>query len=229
MTHVVGGAPGSDAGAGGRWENLQRRWQGRARRWAEPEVVAASIMMAAVAVAGGAVSGSAVVVVLLSVVALSLHLAAVESGDLNLIWAATGLFVGFAVVVGSDLGDLSPVGWTVAGLSALAYNELVRLSHARRRQAEIDDGVYGHVGAGFALVVAVTVAAVVLAQTSASTGSGGRAWWWMPLISVVLLVTAVVLAVLPGWGATKPRPQAPWQPGERLPPPPLRRSRSDRM
>ena len=201
---------------------LRRRWQERMQRFATVEVIAGVLVMSTWAALATVGLGSLIIVVVVVAISVWLHLAAVETGGHSMMWLATGLVLGFIVMTsGAVFGGLEPVSYTVAAMTALIHNELIRLSHARRRQANIDEQIYVNAAVGIGLVAVAAVVGIGLAQPL--TRSTGRSWLWMPAASAVLIAVVAALMLVPG-RKTKASSRQRWRPGDRIPPQPLGRS-----
>ncbi len=197
----------------------RRRWLIRGQHFTKTEVVASSLIIATWAIGATVAAGWLPLVLMAVGIGLWVHLAAVETGSHIMMWLATALVLGFVVMAGVTLfTDLSAVSYSMAGVIALAHNELIRLNHARRRQALIDEEVYFRAGTGMGMVAVVTVGAIAVAEPISERD--GVTWWWMPLGIIILLATAVALAVLPARKAP-PSNRHRWRPGDRIPPQPL--------
>ncbi len=182
------------------------------------DVALGAILMIFWAATAGLSTGSWPGVGLLAVFSVGLHLAAVDSGRHLLAWAATGWILALIGVAGvRTIGDLSPVAYTVAGSSALGYNELVRLSYARRRRATVDAAIY--VQAALAIAIVATVAVITIALAQPVAAGGDRTWLWMPAAVGSILIVVAALLVVPTVRAPEAE-RSRWNPGERLPPQP---------
>jgi hypothetical protein len=195
------------------------RWRARAERLARPEVVVGAVIVAAWA--GLAVMATVASIPLAVAAALAmvwLHLASVETGNYTLSWVTTGLVVMLIVTGLSNLGDHrpSPLVYTAASCTALAHNELVRLSYARRRRGQVARSA--HLGAGLGIGLASVVALVGIGLAQALSRGVERSWWWMPAAVGVLVAVAVVMTVAPARRAPAAI-RVRWRPGDRLPPP----------
>lgn len=119
--------------------------------------------------------------------------------------------------------DVDDPPWAVmipVGLLLLMLFDLIRVSHARRRQAEVSNqllgpAILGSLGAGVLSVVSAVVVFVV------SQGGEGVSWLWTPVAMGVLLVLGVVFVVVPRLG-TSEADRRRWTPGESIPPGPRR-------
>lgn len=198
---------------------LRQRWRVRGDRFSVPEVIAGASIMASWALLATMATRWWVLILVAMAIGLWLHLAAVETGSHLMMWVATGLVLGFIVVADAALfRGLNAVSYCAAGVTAVIHNELIRLSHGRRRQAVVDVGVYQVVAMGLALVAVTTMAAMTVAQWLANGPE--RSWWWVPATAAALLVISGALTILPARNAP-PHSRDRWRPGDRIPPHPL--------
>jgi len=147
---------------------------------------------------------------------IGLHLVTVDSGSFSLLWIATGWVLLMIVVASrSVLGDVDPLWFTVAGVTALAYNELIRLGHARRRNARVDRSIAlsSAIGVGLAGLLAV----IGIGVSGPLAAVAGRSWLWMPLAVAVVAALAIAFVVGPTLGAPTAHKDR-WKPGDRIPP-----------
>lgn len=122
----------------------------------------------------------------------------------------------------SDVASDPP--WAVmipVGVLLLILFDLIRVSHARRRQAEVSNqllgpAILGSLGAGVLSVVSAVVVFVV------SEGGEGVSWLWTPVAIGVVLVLGVVFVVVPRLGSSEADRRR-WTPGESIPPGPRQR------
>ncbi|MEL7158401.1 MAG: hypothetical protein AAFN30_17630, partial [Actinomycetota bacterium] len=91
--------------------------------------------------------------------------------------------------------DVRPLSLTVGAITALAYNELLRLHHARRREAVIDEEVYAGSAIGLGVVALLSVVGVTLADRL--DDAGDRNWLWMAATVVLLMVAATLITMVP--------------------------------
>ena len=201
-----------------RWDHWQQRWRDRLARFAVVEVIVGALIVVLWAGLATFNTGSIPVVVMAVGVGLWIHLGAVESGNYAMAWLSTGLVLTYIVIALSSWArDFGPLSYAVASCTALAHNELVRASYARRRQAQIQPDVFVGSATGVALASLVAVVGIGLAeQMSRATG---RSWFWMPATAGTLLVLVVALTVLPARKVPRADRQR-WRPGDRMPPPP---------
>jgi len=191
-----------------------------ARLLGDPESVVATLIITVWTVLAGMSSGWIGVLVFTGIGWL-LHGVAVESGNHVALWGASAfLLVSILAASGLTFDDFPPVVLTAAGASALAHNELVRLNHARRRRATIDDSVFQ--ASGLAVTLSGLVAVVAVAMADALGRGPERPWTWMPVAVGALMLVGLALAVVPTRHASVGSRQR-WRPGERIPPQPLGR------
>lgn len=195
-----------------RYSEHRRNWQERLRRLSTIEFAVAGLTLCWQLLA---LWPWPYLLVLSIPASIALHVAAAENGNQLLLWTST-MTLALTVLVAANVVDGldRPVALTVGMLVVLAYNELLRLHHARRRWAEVEVEVYKGSGIGFAALVATSVAGLALIQVI--EGREGS-WLWMFGAVSSLLVTALLLTVVPGRIAPKGTGDR-WQPGERLPP-----------
>ncbi|MDH4363616.1 MAG: hypothetical protein OEY41_07785 [Acidimicrobiia bacterium] len=199
------------------------RWRTRLGRLETPEVLLGALITAGWA-AGAAVALTGVGLTATTVgaaagavtAALWLHLAAADTGHHSLSWMSTGVTV-LCVVLALARRDAGALLFAVGGVTALAHNELIRLSYTRRREAVVDRGVPRGAVIGLVAASALAVAGTGLAQ--AVSGGTGRSWLWMPATVGVLVLATMVLTVAPVRRAPVPS-RSRWRPGDRIPPPP---------
>lgn len=198
-------------------------WRTRLGRLDSPEVLLGALITsgwaagAAVALTGAGLSAVTVGTAAGAVAAaLWLHLAAVDTGHHSLSWMSTGVTVLCVVLalVRRDAGGALP--FAVGGVTALAHNELIRLSYTRRREAVVDRAVPRGALTGLIAAAALALAGTGLAQ--AVSGGTGRSWLWMPATVGVLVLATMVLTVAPARRAPVPSRDR-WRPGDRIPPP----------
>ena len=140
-------------------------------------------------------------------------------------WMATGFVLGCMVLTaGVLLAGAGPVSLAVGSFTALLYNELLRLHHARRRNARIDEDVYVGSARGMGALGLLSVVGVSLADRFDNEGS--RSWLWMAAAIAILMLTATLVTAVPRRRFPKGTSQR-WQPGDRIPPQPLGQSESD--
>ena len=188
-----------------------------------PEVVLGALITAGWAAAAAvALTGAALSVVTLAAAAgavaavLWLHLAAVDTGHHSLSWMSTGVTV-LCVVLALARRDAGALPFAAGGVTALAHNELIRLSYTRRREAVVDRGVPR--GALLGLIASAVLALAGTGLAQAVSGGTGRSWVWMPATVGVLVLATMVLTVAPVRRAPVPSRDR-WRPGDRIPPPP---------
>ncbi|MEM7272587.1 MAG: hypothetical protein AAF547_05855 [Actinomycetota bacterium] len=172
------------------------------------------------------IDGGVVAMLILVGIGWFVHGVAVETGNHVMLWLTTAMLL-ILIVVASEVtfDGLPPVLLAAAGATALVHNELVRLNYARRRDASIDRSVYH--GAGLALGLAAGVAMVGVALTQVLSEAAPRPWLWMPVAAGGLLVVGYALTLIPIRGATEASRER-WEPGNRIPPQPLRQEDLDR-
>ncbi len=217
---MSGGAnPGGDRSA---------PWRTRLGRLDTPEVLLGALITAgwaaaaALSLTGVAFTGAGLTAVTLGAaagagaVALWLHLAAVDTGHHSLSWMSTGVTV-LCVVLALAHRDAGALPFAVGGTTALAHNELIRLSYTRRRGAVVDRAVRRGAMTGLIAAASLALAGTGLAQ--AVSGGTGRSWLWMPATVGVLVLATTVLTVAPVRRAPLASRDR-WRPGDRLPPPP---------
>ena len=205
--------------AGGRLAAWRLRWYQRMVRFAAPEVIAGALIAITWTILAVLGSVPLLLTVVLMAISLLIHLAAVESGNHALLWATTGwLLILMIIAAEGTFGGLRPLSYAIASLTILGHNELVRVSYARRRGAEVDEEVYvaSAIGVGLAGVVAV----IGIGGAQALAGATGRTWLWMPAAALVLIALGALLTVLPARNAPRPHRHR-WRPGDRIPPQPL--------
>lgn len=163
---------------------------------------------------------------LLITLAIGLGLLALTlvSGD-HILTVITVLYAGVicAAVYGSmtERSDAPPWALMIpVGVLLLVLFDLIRVSHARRQQAEVSNdllgpAILGSLGAGLLSFVSAVVVWTV------STGGEGASWLWTPVAIVVVLVLGLVLIVVPRLG-TSDTDKRRWIPGESIPPAPRR-------
>lgn len=194
------------------------------RLLADPESMAAAVIITVWAALAGQAGGTLGVVVAV-LVAWFLHAAAVETGSHVSLWLSTaGLLILVVVASAVTLRGLHPVLLAGAGATVLAHNEMIRLNYTRRRRAEVDPSVFQ--SSAIAITVAGVLAVVGVAVANSLAGNDERTWLWMPVATGALLVIGVGLSLLPTWRAPEASRQR-WLPGERIPPPPPSVSGSD--
>jgi hypothetical protein len=202
-----------------RWAHFEQRWRDRLSRFAVAEVMGGALIVVLWAGLATINTGSIPLVVLAVGIGLWIHLGAVETGNHTMAWLSTGLVLVYIVIGLSSLPrDFGPVSYTLASCTALAHNELVRVSYARRRQAHVQEEVYVGSATGVALASLVAVVGIGLAEQMSRIAE--RSWLWVPAAAAALLVMVVALTVLPARKAPRARRQR-WRPGDRMPPPPL--------
>ncbi len=146
-----------------------------------------------------------------------LHYVAMETGSHTWMWLATGAVLLYALVAYvALLSDLGPLALTVGGVSALAYNETVRINHMRRRDAVIDTSVF--VGSAMAVAVAGGIGLVGIGAAVAIGEGTQRAWLWMPVAALALAAVAYLLVIVPMIRVPANSDRR-WVPGTRIPPP----------
>lgn len=195
-----------------------------ARLLADPESMAAALIMTVWAALAGLAAGT-IGVVIAVLVAWFLHGAAVETGSHVSLWLSTaGLLILVVVASAVTLDGLHPILLAGAGTTVLAHNELVRLNYTRRRRADVSPSVFQ--SSAIAVTVAGVLAVVGVSVASGLAADDGRTWLWMPVATGALLVIGIGLSLLPTWRAPEASRQR-WLPGERIPPPPPSTSGSD--
>ena len=190
-----------------------------ARLLADPESMAAALIMTVWAALAGLTAGT-VGVALAVIVAWFLHGAAVESGSHVSLWLATaGLLILVVVASAVTLGGLHPVLLAAAGATVLAHNELIRLNYTRRRRAEVDPEIFR--SSALAVTIAGVLAVIGVAVTNALASGDDRSWLWVPVATAALMTIGFGLSLLPARRAPDGSRHR-WLPGERIPPPPRR-------
>lgn len=146
-----------------------------------------------------------------------LHYVAMETGSHTWMWLATGAVVLYVLVAYIVLlSELGPLALTIGGVSALAYNETIRVNHMRRRDAVIDPSVF--VGSAVAVAVAGGVGLVGIGAAVAIGDGTQRTWLWMPVAVITLSAVAYLLVIVPTIRAPAESDRR-WIPGTRIPPP----------
>jgi hypothetical protein len=154
------------------------------------------------------------------VLGLWLHLVAVETGNHAVLWLTTGwLLILMLVASQATFARFGPLSYTVASATALAHNELVRISYARRRRGLVDESTYVSAAIGFGLASMVAVIGIGLAQLLADT-STNRSWLFMPVAALALVGLGLAITVVPVRNAPRADRHR-WRPGDRIPPQPL--------
>jgi hypothetical protein len=156
---------------------------------------------------------------ILIAIPLWIHFAAVESGNHLLLWTSTLTMLILAITSLDGLRSATPVSLSMATLTTLGYNELVRLNHARRRGGTIDDEIYSGSALAMGLVGLVATAGITIAEM---LSAGERTWLWLPVALVAVLGTSGLVLLLPARRAPSPSRER-WRPGDRIPPQPLGR------
>jgi hypothetical protein len=219
-----------------------RNWQDRLASWAvrqrtglfSLESVVGVVIVTLWAVLAGAPGG----VLGLSIcfgIGLIAHWLAIETGSHGALWASTVVVLGLILIAGARL-PLPPLALTVMTGTALVHNEMIRINGSRRR-AQVDIEVFHASALAVVAAVALAIGAVALAVSLSlnlgasvafdetlddvtDLGSGDRSWLWVPLAVGSLVAVAAALAALPALRSKRSANRR-WQPGERLPPPPL--------
>ncbi len=208
---------------GERMAERRRRWLERSHRLLTVEFALAGTIMATWILATTVRSP----ILLVTAVLLGgiLLVATAESGSHVLLWMGTAMVM-LLMVVGGLLffTEFRPVPLTVGTLTVVAYNELLRLHHARRRGAAIDDEVYQGSAVGLGVLALVSVVAVAAAE---ALDSAERSWLWMALAAGLVAGSALLFTALPRRRRSVPGNRR-WQPGARIPPQPLGRSDHNR-
>lgn len=201
----------------------RRAWWARTARLTTVEVGLAGLILVLWAVLG--TWGAPLLTLFALILGLWLHLAAAESGGHVLMWMATGFVLGCMVLTaGVLLAGAGPVSLAVGSFTALVYNELLRLHHARRRNARIDEDVYVGSALGMGVLGLLSLVGVSLADRFDDEGS--RSWLWMAAAIAILMLTATLVTAIPRRRFPKGTSQR-WQPGDRIPPQPLGQLESD--
>ena len=194
---------------------LLHRYEGRIRALRTTEALLGAIIIAVWSVAATGLIAPPVVTLIVVGVSLLLHFVAVDSGSFVVLWIMTGWLLALIVISSqSVLEGAHPLVFTIAGVSALAHNELIRAGYNRRRNASVDDEVFvsSAVGVGLAGLIAVIAIGIT---TPLATSGGGRSWLWMPVAAGVITLAVLALTVLPTIRAPHPNKER-WQPGDRL-------------
>lgn len=131
------------------------------------------------------------------------------------------MLVGFVSVLGWVVCsgvDVGPIAFAFVGTSVLALVDLVRISYARRRAAQVSDFLLAPALTGTMVVGAVSLLSVMF--TGVITGLGQGGFWLVPVsITVVVLL---LLALMEGFARSADAfDSRKWTPGDRLPPPPV--------
>jgi len=151
--------------------------------------------------------------------AVVLHYVAMETGSHIWLWIATTVMLVFVIVAYNTVLDrLGPTSLAIGGAMALAYNEAVRLSYNRRRDAVVDSGVF--IGSVIALVVATVVGIGGVGLSLLLTSQPERSWVWMPAAVLVLMIVSYAVVLLPTRQLSQTNQQR-WEPGTRIPPQPI--------
>lgn len=190
-------------------------WPTILERLSTPESLAGAGVIAFWALLAGLGIGSLVAAPAAVVIAVGVHFATIETGRHTMVWASTGLLLLLIVVTGKVTFDFGPMVFALSCATALAYSELVRLSHARRREATIDDEI--PIRAARAVGAAAAGSLVLVAVGRFLTQDEGRNWLWMPGAALAVTLAVVLLTTLPTWRAPEPE-RGRWQPGERRTP-----------
>lgn len=198
----------------GRW--MQTRWV----RSSDPEAIAGSMIMLVWSGLAGIQLGLIAMLFLMGF-ALTMHLLAVETGHFVMLFFATATLLVLIVAVFQievlSLTRSSLVAWAVMGVSALTYNELVRLNYSRRRAAVVDNDIFIWSAVGLGGAVLFAFIGTGLAQIT-SSGSN-RTWLWSALAAGALFMCGFGFAIGPTIGKSK-QGDYKWGPGERIPPQP---------
>lgn len=164
---------------------------------------------------------------LLFTLALGLGLLALTlvSGD-HILTVLTVLYAGVicAAVYGSMTDRSESPPWALmipVGVLLLVLFDLIRVSHARRLQAEVSNDLLGPTILGSLAAGALSVVSAVVVWV-VSEGGEGVSWLWTPFAIGVVLVLGVVFVVVPRLGASETDRRR-WTPGESIPPGPRRR------
>ncbi len=147
------------------------------------------------------------------------------SGD-HILTALTVMYAGVVCVAvyASMTDDASEPPWAVmipVGVVLLVLFDLIRVSHARRRQTDVSSellgpAILGTLGAGILSVVSAVGVWVV------SEGGEGVSWLWTPVAIVAVLALGVLFVVVPRLGSSEADRRR-WTPGETIPPGPRQR------
>ena len=200
---------------------FRQRWQARWHRAIVLEGLAGALIVtfwALIAVIGAPI----LIIVPWLAACLFLHASAVETGRRALQWVATGFLLALVagnLAAGAFGGTSGAASYTVGAVTGLIYHELLQVSFARRRSSHVEEQVYVASAAGLGVVALVAIAGIVIAEPL-STSTAERSWLWVPAITLALVVVAVAMLVVPG-RRSPPASRRRWQPGERIPPPPI--------
>ena len=200
-------------------DTRRERWRRRLDWYQTTEVVVASILVFLWAAVVGVRIGGWIGLLVVAGMALWVHFATVESGNLPALWITTLLVLLLAVVSVTLLGSATSLSVAAAALTALAYNELIRLNHAHRRGGVIAEEIYIGSATAMGLVALVTTVGMAIADALADDE---RTWLWLPASVGVVMAVVVALLLAPGRRAPTPSRQR-WRPGDRIPPQPLGR------
>ncbi len=208
----------STPGKPSRFSDFVNWWRLRAVRLADPETIVSTIVVAVLGLLAG-IGGGIVGMLIVLVVVLAIHMVTVESGHYLMLWLATSMLLLLILLAFATIFPTVPaVLWAVGGAIALAYNELVRINFARRRQAIIDQSVFSSSTIGVGAATLIGMIATGVAQV---LGSGSdRNWLWIVLAFFVVSLIGLAIAIVPVRNATA-KDKERFQPGERIPPQPL--------
>ena len=200
------------------WDRMVRTLGRHGKLLKDPESLAASFIALFWVVMAGAFGGWLAILILLLITG-AVHIPAVETGNhVSLFLATSWLLV--VIVMASEItfNSLPPILLAVAGATALAYNELVRINYLRRRNAVIQTEV--HVAAGMAVGLASVIGIVAIVVSQMFAAGENRNWLWLPLAAVALMSVGFVLSIVPVRKANEASKER-WAPGDRIPPQPL--------
>lgn len=202
----------------GWWAAGAQRWRARFVRFSQAEVVIGAAIVAAWSMVGiGVTFANPVLGAVAAVVGVVLHLSATETGSHALALLTTTL-VALLVIVALSAPDtaVSPLLFTLAGVSALAHSDLLRISYGRRRRARLDPAPVRNALGGTALAGVMALAGIGIAMILGD--DPGRSWLWMPAAVAAVTAVSLALTVLPVRRAPEPS-RVRWRPGDRMPPP----------
>lgn len=190
-----------------------------------PEAIGAAVIMGlltmAPLVAGMPLFG------LLFTMAIGLGLLALTliSGD-HILTVLTVMYAGVVCIAVylSMTDNASDPPWGVmipVGVVLLVLFDLIRVSHARRRQAEVSNELLGPSILGPLSAGLLSVVSAVIVWLVGQEGEG-VSWLWTPVAVGVVLALGAVLIVVPRLGSSEPDRKR-WTPGDSIPPGPRRR------
>ncbi len=194
------------------WTRRRVEYQG------DPESMVGAFIVTVWTVLGAFWAGWPAILIMLAIL-WTLHAASVESGNHVVLWLTTAALLVMIVIASQTLfGGLPPMLLALAGATALAHNELVRLNYTRRRNAVVHDSVFRASAFGIGGAALIGIIGVGLSQVAASGGQ--RNWLWMPAAVGLLMALGFALAIGPARRAGNTKVER-WQPGQRIPPQPL--------